>query len=113
MKIGGGAGLNVSGGMSMDLDVDVTAGTGIPKGCMDFGVVGGKLVQVQEEGQWRLAGHAKVGFGFELTQDVNDQEGHLLCRVPFTTSGNEIHASLEYVVKEAARACASTSLILL
>merc|ERR1712153_88581 len=40
-----------------------------------------------------------VGFGFELTQDKNDQEGHLLCRVPFTAKGAELHASLEYVMK--------------
>jgi len=94
---GGKADMKIGGGI--DVDIDISADTGIPKGCTDFGVVGGKLIQVHEEGQWRLAGDSKVGFGFELTQDKDKQEGHLLCRVPFTTSGSEIHASLEYVMK--------------
>ena len=63
-------------------------------------MVGGKLKEVTPvEGDWRCAGNAKVGFGFELTQDKDDQEGHLLCRVPFTAKGSEIHASFEYVMK--------------
>ena len=69
---------------------------GIPKGCMDYGVVGGKLEKLDHEGDWRMAGHAKLGQGFELTQDADDQEGHLLCRVPFEAKGAELHASLEY-----------------
>ena len=35
----------------------------------------------------RCAGNTVVEYGFELTQDEAGQEGHLLCRVPFTTSG--------------------------
>jgi len=73
--------------------------TGVPKGCTDYGVVGGKLKPLDEEGDWRMAGTGKVGFGFELTQDKDDQEGHLLCRVPFEAKGAELHASLEYVMK--------------
>ena len=62
--------------------------------------MGGKLKEISPaEGDWRCAGNAKVGFGFELTQDKNDQEGHLLCRVPFTAKGAEINASFEYVMK--------------
>jgi len=84
---------------SEDEDIKVKVETGIPKGCSDYGVVGGKLKQLNVEGDWRMAGTGKVGFGFELTQDEDDQEGHLLCRVPFETKGSELHASLEYVMK--------------
>jgi len=73
--------------------------TGVPEGCTDYGVVGGKLKPLDVEGDWRMAGTGKVGFGFELTQDKDDQEGHLLCRVPFEAKGAELHASLEYVMK--------------
>merc|ERR1712166_681841 len=69
---------------------------GIPKGCVDYGVVDGKLAKLDHEGDWRMAGDAKPGQGFELTQDADNQEGHLLCRVKFETRTNELHASLEY-----------------
>lgn len=76
-----------------------TKASGIPYGCIDYDVRGGKLVKIDTEGTWRMAGHGKLGFGFELTQDKNDQEGHLLCRQPFETKSNEIIASLEYVMQ--------------
>jgi len=69
---------------------------GIPKGCVDYGVVDGQLAKLDHEGDWRMAGDAKLGQGFELTQDADNQEGHLLCRVKFETRTNELHASLEY-----------------
>ena len=63
-------------------------------------MVAGKLVEVfPAEGDWRCAGDAKVGFGFELTQDKDNQEGHLLCRVPFEAKGAEIFCTLEYVME--------------
>jgi len=85
-------------GIKLNFD-DEEVGTGVPKGCHDYGVVNRKLVLLEEEGDWRMAGTGKLGFGFELTQDEDNQEGHLLCRVPFTTSGTELHASLEYVME--------------
>jgi hypothetical protein len=74
-------------------------GEGIPPGCRDYKVEDGALVQSQSEEDWRCAGHTVVEYGFELTQDEDDQEGHLLCRVPFEVTSSEIHASLEYVME--------------
>merc|ERR1711990_898314 len=79
----------------MGVEVEV----GVPSGCSDYGVVDGKLQKLDHEGDWRMAGTGRVGFGFELTQDEDNQEGHLLCRVPFEAKGAELHASLEYVMK--------------
>jgi len=73
--------------------------TGVPTGCTDYKVDGGKLVASDQEEDWRCAGNTTVKYGFELTQDADDQEGHLLCRVPFTTTGKEIYATLEYVME--------------
>lgn len=78
---------------------EIVKETGVPEGCKDFKVARGKLVESEHEEDWRTAGHTKVEYGFELTQDVDNQEGHLLCRVPFTTEGSEIFASLEYVME--------------
>lgn len=72
---------------------------GVPEGCTDYKMSKGKLVPSENEEDWRCAGNTVVEYGFELTQDEAGQEGHLLCRVPFTTSGNEIYASLEYVME--------------
>jgi len=84
----------------------------VPEGCTDYGFksVDGKKklakLEVTEKGEvkkisgdWRMAGTGKLGFGFELTQDKGEQEGHLLCRVPFEAQGSELHASLMYVMK--------------
>lgn len=78
-------------------EVDDT--TGVPKGCTDYKVQDGALVESNEEETWRTAGHTQIEYGFELTQDADDQEGHLLCRQPFDVLGTEIHASLEYVME--------------
>merc|ERR1711865_72071 len=72
-------------------EAHIEADFGIPKGCSDYKVDKGKLVPSDEEADWRCAGDTIVKYGFELTQDADDQEGHLLCRVPFTTSGKEIY----------------------
>jgi len=72
---------------------------GVPDGCTDYKMEGGKLVPSESEEDWRCAGNTICKYGFELTQDEPDQEGHLLCRVPFTTSGKEIYATFEYVMK--------------
>jgi hypothetical protein len=71
---------------------------GVPKGCTDYKVEDGSLVASEHEEDWRTAGHATIGYGFELTKDEDDQQGHLLCRVPFEVQGQEIFASLEYVM---------------
>lgn len=57
------------------------------------------LIPSDKEEMWRSSGHTKVKFGFELTQDKDDQEGHLLCRHPFTAKGTEIFASFVYVMQ--------------
>lgn len=44
---------------------------GLPEGCTDYTVQDGELVASEGEGSWRCAGSCKVGFGFELTQDVD------------------------------------------
>lgn len=62
-------------------------------------LISGKLVPSHQEEDWRCAGNTLVKYGFELTQDVDNQEGHLICRVPFTTDGKEIYATLEYVME--------------
>jgi len=78
---------------------------GIPKNCIDYGMKGGKLVMLDgvglEQGDWRMSGTPipRLGYGFELTQDEDNQEGHLMCRVPFEAKGSELHASLEYSMK--------------
>jgi hypothetical protein len=91
--------MDIKIGANASLDVDIDIG-GVPEGCHDYGVVGGKLKEVSPaEGDWRCAGDAKVGFGFELTQDKDDQEGHLLCRVPFEAKGAELYVTLEYVME--------------
>ena len=80
-------------------------GHGIPKNCIDYGMKGGKLVMLDgvglEQGDWRMSGTPipRLGYGFELTQDEDNQEGHLMCRVPFEAKGSELHASLEYSMK--------------
>jgi hypothetical protein len=79
--------------------IDVKVETGIPEGCHDYGVKDGQLKELDVEGDWRMAGNGKLGFGFELTQDADNQEGHLLCRVPLKTDGNELFAKLEYVMQ--------------
>ena len=75
----------------------------VPTGCTDYGMgqVDGKrkLLKLDGEGDWRMAGTGKLGYGFELTQDKDDQEGHLLCRVPFKAKSSEVHVSLEYVME--------------
>ena len=75
----------------------------MPMGCTDCGMgqVNGKrkLLKLDGEGDWRMAGTGKLGYGFELTQDKDDQEGHLLCRVPFKAKSSEVHVSLEYVME--------------
>jgi hypothetical protein len=48
--------------------------TGIPAGCTDWKVEDGQLVTSDQEEDWRGAGHTFVGYGFELTQDEDDQE---------------------------------------
>jgi len=75
--------------------------TGVPEGCTDYRVCpeAKKLVESDKEETWRCAGHAKVGFGFELTQDADDQEGHLLCRHPFEAKADEIHCTFVYTMK--------------
>ena len=73
--------------------------SGVPAGCTDYKVQGGKLMPSDQEENWRCSGSTVVKFGFELTQDKDNQEGHLLCRVPFQCRSNEIHASLEYVME--------------
>jgi len=77
------------------------AETGVPEGCTDYRVCpeAKKLVESDKEETWRCAGHAKVGFGFELTQDADDQEGHLLCRHPFEAKADEIHCTFVYTMK--------------
>jgi hypothetical protein len=50
------------------------SGTGIPAGCTDWKVEDGQLVTSDQEEDWRGAGHTFVGYGFELTQDEDDQE---------------------------------------
>jgi len=78
---------------------EVDDSTGVPKGCTDYKVENGALVESNEEETWRTAGNTQIEYGFELTQDADDQEGHLLCRQPFEVVGTEIHASLEYVME--------------
>jgi len=73
--------------------------TGVPEGCTDYDSSSGKLVASDKEQVWRCAGHAKVGYGFELTQDEDNQKGHLLCRQPFKAKGKEIVCKLEYVLE--------------
>jgi len=75
--------------------------TGIPEGCTDYRVDAElkKLVESEEEETWRCAGDAKVGFGFELTQDEDNQEGHLLCRHPFEAKADEIHCTFVYTMR--------------
>merc|ERR1712166_1647425 len=86
-------------------DPGIQGDHGIPKGCIDYGMKDGKLVLLNgaglEEGDWRMSGTPipKLGYGFELTQDEDNQEGHLMCRVPFEAKGSELHASLEYSMK--------------
>jgi hypothetical protein len=80
-------------------EAHIDAQIGVPSGCTDYKVEGNKLVPSDEEEDWRCAGHTIVKYGFELTQDQDDQQGHLLCRVPFTTNGREIYATLEYVME--------------
>ena len=55
-------------------DQDVDSGTGIPAGCTDYKVEDGALVPSEQEEDWRTAGDAYVGYGFELTQDEDGQE---------------------------------------
>merc|ERR1712086_413768 len=71
----------------------------VPRGCTDFGLINGKFGPLDCEGDLRCAGNTKIGFGFELTQDIDDQQGHLLCRVPLVATGAEIHCSFEYLMK--------------
>jgi hypothetical protein len=73
----------------------------VPSGCIDYKVCAEtkKLVESDGEETWRCAGHAKLGFGFELTQDAEDQEGHLLCRHPFEAKSDEIHCTFVYTMK--------------
>ena len=52
----------------------------VPAGCTDYKVVGGKLIQSDDEEDWRCARDARLGFGFELTQDKDNQQ---VCFVPF------------------------------
>ena len=72
--------------------------TAIPTGCLDYAPDDdGEMALQTEPADWRLAGTEVVcGFGFELCQDKPNQEGHLLCRVPFEATGSEIIASLDY-----------------
>jgi len=73
--------------------------SGVPKGCTDYKVEDGALVPSEHEEDWRTAGHTKVEYGFELTQDEDNQQGWLLCRVPFEATADVIFASLEYVME--------------
>ena len=59
-------------------EIDVESG--VPPGCIDYQVQGGKLVSSKiTEQVWRCAGDASLGYGFELTQDVDDQEVRAYC----------------------------------
>ena len=72
----------------------------IPAGCTDYRYVEEEgLVKSEFEEDWRASGHTIVDYGFELTQDEDNQQGHLLCRFPFEASGSEIFAQLEYVME--------------
>ena len=60
------------------------SGTGIPEGCTDWKVENRKLVPSEQEENWRTAGNTVCKFGFELTQDQDNQEvllmsGHFEC----------------------------------
>ena len=47
---------------------------GIPAGCVDWAVEGGKLVPSDKEENWRTSGNTVNQFGFELTQDLDNQQ---------------------------------------
>ena len=47
---------------------------GIPAGCVDWTVEGGKLVPSEKEENWRSSGNTVCRFGFELTQDLDNQQ---------------------------------------
>ena len=47
---------------------------GVPVGCTDYKIVAGKLEPSTQQQMWRTAGTTTVGFGFELTQDADDQQ---------------------------------------
>ena len=52
----------------------VDRGVGIPAGCVDWVVEGGKLVPSDNEQNWRSSGNTVCKFGFELTQDLDNQQ---------------------------------------
>ena len=44
------------------------------KSWVDYKLEGGELVESTQEEDWRCAGDAFLGFGFELTQDEDNQQ---------------------------------------
>ena len=46
----------------------------IPAGCVDWAMEGGKLVPSDKEENWRTWGNTVNKFGFELTQDLDNQQ---------------------------------------
>lgn len=81
------------------VNMEADNASGVPKGCVDYIAVDGKLLPSEEEQTWRCAGNARIGFGFELTKDLDNQQGHLLCRHPFSAKSDEIHCSFVYTMK--------------
>lgn len=62
----------------------------------------GSMVPSDEPLDWRSAGTTKVGKGFELVQDLPNQEGHLLCLVPFESTGSHVYVTLDYLTESQA-----------
>ena len=68
---------------------------GVPDGCADYRTdpENKRLIKSNKEEIWRCAGSAKAGFGFELTQDEEDQQVAVLAFMPTACCCAGCHAA--------------------
>ena len=80
-----------------NLKVDIEADddkSGVPKGCIDYVAKDGRLKPSNKEEIWRCAVDAKIGYGFELTADKDNQQ--VFC-MPIPAARTRILLALQHL----------------